>query len=92
MIVLDSSVILATLLDEQGAADIDVLIETQPCAVPITCVTEVLSRLMRSGMSLTRARTFFAELEVAELPYDAAVRDATASLEGRTRTTGTGGR
>ncbi|MCW2921238.1 MAG: hypothetical protein JWL76_1112 [Thermoleophilia bacterium] len=90
MIVLDSSAILAVLQQEPGHPDLDLLLDTQPCAVPRTCTSEVISRLMRGGADVVAARQDLDDLELIVLPFDDDVRDITAQLEARTRNTGTG--
>ncbi len=89
MIVLDSSALLASLQDEPGRDKVDDLIATQPCAIPMTCLSEVLARLGRDGIATEVARDAITPLGLIVLPFDDAVCDQTAKLEQQTRDTGT---
>ena len=89
MIIFDSSAVLAVLNHERGAAGLELLLDTQPCALPRTCASEVVARLMRDGMDVLTARGYVNELELIDLPFDVETCDLTAQLELRTRDTGT---
>ncbi len=89
MIILDSSAVLTVLNDERGVDEVELLLDTQPCALPRTCASEVVARLMRDGMDATMARGYITELELIDLPFDIETCDVTAQLESRTRDTGT---
>jgi PIN domain nuclease of toxin-antitoxin system len=89
VIIFDSSAVLAILNGEPGAHQLELLLDTQPCALPRTCASDVVARLMRDGMNVATARGYVNELELIELPFDVETCDATAQLEHRTRSTGT---
>ena len=90
MIILDASAVLATLQNEAGNDAVDMLFETQACAMSIVNLTEVLERLANRGMPLAIAHELTGSLDLKILPFELAESTLTAALHAATARTGIG--
>lgn len=85
-IVLDSSAVLALLLGEPGGDRVDAIRHRAVMSTVNIC--EVLTRLMDMGYAMKRAEAAFADLDIAQSPFDRADASVAASLRSSTRTSG----
>ena len=90
MIVLDASAVIVSLLREIGHEGVDLLLETQPCAISAVNVSEVHARLLRAGSSNTRSRHMIDAIEFQLLPIDRAIAELAAILRAPTVGSGLG--
>jgi PIN domain nuclease of toxin-antitoxin system len=88
VVVIDASVMLASLLDEAGRDRADLLFETQACGMSVVNFSEAHARLLSHGMSNRDARSLIDSLEVRELEFDRRIGELAAALRGPTRAAG----
>jgi PIN domain nuclease of toxin-antitoxin system len=90
VIVLDASVMIMSLLRERGHEAVELLLETQPCAVSIVNLSEVHERLIREGASNAESRQVIHDIEFHTLVVDRPVAELAAILRSQTRDHGLG--
>lgn len=85
-IVLDSSAVLALLLGEPGSDRVDAI--RHQAVMSTVNICEVLTRLVDIGYAMKRAEAAFADLDIAQSPFDRADASSAAELRSSTRTSG----